>query len=106
MKRTVLVLLAAVLAIGFSACGSFNAEDLFNGEIRFGLRQGSIQPRLEDKTVSIIRAYPSSTITLSQGRDSVYNLRSGDRLSVIWKPTGDAIMFCDITADTVSFVRK
>lgn len=106
MKRVVFMLMTLVMTLLFGSCAGTNIAELFSGEIRFGLRQGSINPMFAGDTVGIVRAFPSSTISLIQGRDSVYNLRSGDRLSVIWKPTGNAVMFCDITADTVSFIRR
>lgn len=94
------------LTLFMSSCSGMNAADLFSGEIRFGLRQGSIAPRVAGDTISIVRAFPSTTISVLPGRDSVYALRSGDRLAIMWKADGTGVMFCDITADTVSFVRR
>lgn len=104
--KNLIILAAMILAAALTSCGSFNAADLFSGEIRFGLRQGSIAPHIAGDTVSIVRAFPATTIRLLPNVDSNYVLRSGDRLNVMWRPNGEAVMFCEIVADTVSFVRK
>lgn len=109
MALLYVVLMAAFVALAFitSGCAALgSAADWVGGQILTGLRQGTIAVAQAGDSTHIVRAYPASTIRLLPGVDSNYVLRSGDRLNVIWRENGEAVVFCEIVADTLSFVRK